>query len=158
MHARRQDSVTRGAEINLGGAQEVYLCKFKSGDQTKKVKTKKKKKNFSSKIFTNPGFYLKILQFFTNPKVKTPIKKKKRSSSQKFHEIQCESTKTTKKQFLLANSRAISTNLVVLGLDSNSSSLEPFNFFGVQSLLGEHKQSFGGGHGPGMHPVAPGLH
>ena len=34
MPARRQDSV--GAEINFGGAREVYLCEFKSVDQTKK--------------------------------------------------------------------------------------------------------------------------
>ena len=39
MQARRQDSVTKGAEINFGGAQEVYLRKFKSVEQTKKVKT-----------------------------------------------------------------------------------------------------------------------
>ena len=39
MPARRQDSVTRGAEMNLGGAREVYLREFKSVDQTKKVKT-----------------------------------------------------------------------------------------------------------------------
>ena len=39
MPARRQDSVTRGAEINFGGAREVYLREFKSVDQTKKVKT-----------------------------------------------------------------------------------------------------------------------
>ena len=40
MQARRQDNVTRRAEINFGGAREVYLRKFfKSGDQTKKVKT-----------------------------------------------------------------------------------------------------------------------
>ena len=77
--------------------------------------------------------------------------KKKKSSSQKFYEIRCESTKITKKQFLLANSRAISTNLGILGLDLHSSSPEPVNFFGAQSSLGghsfrlgEHKQSFGG--------------
>ena len=34
-----QDSVTRGAEMNFGGAREVYLRKFKSVEQTKKVKT-----------------------------------------------------------------------------------------------------------------------
>ena len=40
MQARRQTSVTRGAEINFDGAREVYLREFfKSGDQTKKVKT-----------------------------------------------------------------------------------------------------------------------
>ena len=39
MPAPRQDSVTRGAEINFGGAREVYLREFKSMDQTKKVKT-----------------------------------------------------------------------------------------------------------------------
>ena len=39
MPARCQDSVTRGAEINLGGAREVYLREFKSVDQMKKVTT-----------------------------------------------------------------------------------------------------------------------
>ena len=39
MQARRQNSVTRGAEINFGGAEEVYLREFKSVDQMKKVKT-----------------------------------------------------------------------------------------------------------------------
>ena len=40
MQARRQNSVTRGAEINFWGAREVYLREFfKSGDQTNKVKT-----------------------------------------------------------------------------------------------------------------------
>ena len=39
MQARCQDSVTRGAEMNFGGAREVYLRKFKSVDQIKKEKT-----------------------------------------------------------------------------------------------------------------------
>ena len=40
MPARHQDSVTRGAEMNFGGAREVYLRReVKSVDQTKKVKT-----------------------------------------------------------------------------------------------------------------------
>ena len=53
IQAQRQDSVIGGAEINFGEAQEVYLCEFErdtgareiysSVDQTKKVKTKKKK-------------------------------------------------------------------------------------------------------------------
>ena len=79
--ARRQDSVTgggRGAEINFGGVREVYSCEFDRGtgareiyssvDQTNKVKTKKKKV-FSSKIFTNSSYRLKIFaiydEFFT---------------------------------------------------------------------------------------------
>ena len=74
MQARRQDSATRGAEINFGGAREVYLREFKSVEQTKKVKTLKEKKVFSSKIFTNSGFHFKILRLFTNPKVKTKKK------------------------------------------------------------------------------------
>ena len=50
LHARRQDSVTGGTEINFGGAQEVYLCEIERGtgareiyrslDQMNKVKTK----------------------------------------------------------------------------------------------------------------------
>ena len=39
MPARRQDCMTRGAEMNFGGAREVYLREFRSVDQTKKVKT-----------------------------------------------------------------------------------------------------------------------
>ena len=72
MQTRRQDSVTRGAEINFGGAREVYLLEFKNVDQTKNVKTKKKV--FSSKFYTNSGFHFKILQFSTNPKLKTKKK------------------------------------------------------------------------------------
>ena len=59
MQARRQDSVTRGAEINFGRAREVYLCEFKSMDQTKKVKTKKKGlhfKNFHKLWFSSQNF------------------------------------------------------------------------------------------------------
>ena len=65
--------MTGGAEINFGGAREVYLCEFERGtgareiysrmDQTNKVKIKKKK-IFSSKIFTNSGYRLKILAIF----------------------------------------------------------------------------------------------
>ena len=41
MQARCQDSKTRGkgAEINFGGAREVYFREFKSVEQTKKLKT-----------------------------------------------------------------------------------------------------------------------
>ena len=39
MQAQCRDSVTRGAEMNFGGAREVYLREFKSVEQTKKVKT-----------------------------------------------------------------------------------------------------------------------
>ena len=69
---------------------------------------------------------------------------KKRSSSQKRHEIRCQSTKNTN-----------------LGLDLHSSSPEPVNFFGAQSSLGghnfrlgDHKQSFGGAR-PSMPPPPP---
>ena len=31
VQARRQDSVTGGAEINFGGARAVYLCEFEGG-------------------------------------------------------------------------------------------------------------------------------
>ena len=51
-----------GARNEFWGAREVYLGEFESVDQTKKVKTKKKV--FSSKIFTNSGFHLKILAIF----------------------------------------------------------------------------------------------
>ena len=66
MQARCQDSVTRGAEINFGGTREVYLCKFKSVDQTKKV--------FSSKIFTT---LVSISKFCDFPRILKQRPKKK---------------------------------------------------------------------------------
>ena len=60
MPARRQNSMTKGVEINFGGAREVYLREFKSVDQTKKVKTLKKKglqfKNFHKLWFPAQNF------------------------------------------------------------------------------------------------------
>ena len=146
-----------------------------------KDQKEKKKKVFSSKISTNSGFHLKILAIFHESYSKDQKRKvfsskmstnfcghlaifhefysedqKKRSSSPKFHEIRCESTKTTKKQFLLANTRTISTNLGVLGLDLHSSSPEPGNFFRAQSLLGEAQAVICWGHGHVMPPRGAG--
>ena len=153
MQTRYQDSV-------IGGWTRSLFMWIRECESNEK-REDQKKKIFSSEISTNSGFYLKILaifhefqsedqkkrfsvpkcpqifvvilQFSTISKVKT---KKKKSSFSTCHEIRCESSKTTKKQFLLANSRAISTNLGVLGLDLHSSSPEPVNFFGAQSSLG----------------------
>ena len=76
-----------------------------------------------------------FLRFSTNSKVKTK-KKKEGSSSQSFNEIQCNSTKITKKQFLLTNSMVVNINLGVLGLNLHSSNPEHVNFFAAQSSLG----------------------
>ena len=62
-----RDSVTSGAEINFGGAREVYLCEFESVDQTKKVKTEKKSlqfKNFHKLWFSsqNSCYFPRILK------------------------------------------------------------------------------------------------
>ena len=62
---------------------------------------------------------------------------KKRSSSQKFHEIRCECTKITK-------IRAVNINLRVSSLDLHSNSPEPITFFGAQFSLGGAQFSFGG--------------
>ena len=35
--ARRQDSVTEGAEINFGGVREVYLCEFERGTGAREI-------------------------------------------------------------------------------------------------------------------------
>ena len=126
-------------------------------DQTQKGKTKKKV--FRTKISTNSACRLKILANFHKFLSED---QKKRSSVQKFYEIRCDSTKITKKQFLLANSRAVKTNLIVLGLDSHSSNPEPVNFFGAQFSLEGHNFHLGGtsshleGHGPGIPPCSVG--
>ena len=163
MQARHQDSVTGGAEINFGGHEKfIYVNSrgrggtrslFECGSNEKGEDQKKEGlqyKNFHK--FWLPS--QNSCKFFTNFEVKT--KKKKGSSSLKFYEIRCKSTKITKKQFLLVNFRAVNTNLGVLGLDLHSSSPGPVNFFGAQSSLGGghnfrlggHKQSFGGGMAP----------
>ena len=139
--------------MNSRGAREV--CS--SVDQTKNVKTKKEKKVFSTNISTNSGCRLKIPAIFDEFLSKVQKKKKKRSSTQKFYDIRCESTKVTKKQFLLVNFRALNNNLGVLDLDLHFSSPEPINFFGAQFSFGGHKQSFGGGTAPERLPLAPGL-
>ena len=107
-----------------------------------------------------PQIFVVILRCSTNSQVKAKkIIIIKRSSSQKFHEIRCESTKATKKQFLLANSRTISTNLRVLDFNLHSSSPKPANFFGAQSSLGKAQAVIWEGHGSGMPPrgARPGL-
>ena len=72
-------------------------------------------------------------------------------------DIRCESTKITEKHFLLANSRAVNTNLGVLRHDLHSNSLEPVNFFGAQSSLWGAQAVIWGGTAPECSFVAPGL-
>ena len=95
LQARRQNSVTGRAEINFGGAREVFFCEFERGtgareiyfilDQMNKVKTK------DSEGFS--GQNQKLKRFF---RPRTGDLQKKRSSSQKCHVIRCQSTKITK--------------------------------------------------------------
>ena len=138
-------------------------------DQTKKCSTRisansevktKKKKVFISKnarFSTNSGFYLKnranFHEFCGEDQNKV-----------KFYEFWGESIKTTKKQFLLTNSRAIISILEVSGLDLHFSTTESVSFFGTQSLLGGVQFLFGGTQAviwgdttPECHFVAPGL-
>ena len=67
---RRQDSVTGGGGNKFwGGTRSLFMWIrkghgareiYSSVDQTNRVKTKNRKKVFSSKIFTNSGYCLKI--------------------------------------------------------------------------------------------------
>ena len=96
----------------------------------------------------------KFLRFSTNSLVKTKKKQKKDKEKVFVPKVLRKPVlvhKNYEKTFLLANSRAVNTNLGVLGLDLHSSSPKPINFFGAQSSLegaqfsfGGHKQSFGG--------------
>ena len=130
-----------------GGTRNLFQC-----GSTEKCEDQKKV--FNSKMSTNSGCRLKMLAIFHEFLSED---QKKRSSSKKFCESRCESTKIRK-------IRAVNTNLGVSGLDLHSKNPKPVNFFAAQSSLGEGAQfSFGGhnhsfgGHGPGMLPVAPGL-
>ena len=104
----------------------------------------------------------KSCNFPRNSEVKTKKKKKKEKTNKglrpqiygKFPEIRGESTKITKKHFLVTNSKATTSILGVSGLDLHSSSPEPVNFFGHNPRLGGAQFSFGeaqaviwGGHG-----------
>ena len=137
------------------GTRSLFECgSNEKGQDQKKV--------FSTNIYTNSDSLLKILAIFREFLGKD---QKKKDFRPKSFMKSGESTKTTKKQFLLANSRAVNINLGVLGLDLHSSSPEPVNFFGHSPRLGGgHNFCLGGtsshlgGHGPGMPPVAPGLH
>ena len=80
MPARRQDSVTRGAEINFGGAREVYLREFKSVDQTKKVKTLKTRSSVQKFSQT----LVSISQFCDFPRILKRRPKKKGLRPQSF--------------------------------------------------------------------------
>ena len=64
---------------------------------------------FQFKNFHNFGFHLKILAIFHQFQSENQKKGLRPKIYAKFHEIRCESTKIAKKQFLLTNSRAIST-------------------------------------------------
>ena len=158
IQARRHDRVTGGAEINFGGAREVYLCEFERGTGAREIypslhesneqgesqkfkgifrpKTgdlqKKKKKNVFTEIQRDFAAEIRNSNSFSGRK-QVISKKRKRSSSQKCHEIRCQSTKITK--IPLANT--------ILGLDLHSSSPEPVNFFGAQSSVGGAQFSFG---------------
>ena len=67
-------------------------------------------------------------------------------------------TKSMKKSFLLTNSGVTSSILRVSGLELHSSSTEPVNFFGAQSLFGGGAQPvILGGMAPQCPSVAPGL-
>ena len=90
----------------------------KTGDLQKKEKVFSKfARDFSAEIRNSSGF-----------SGRKWVISEKRSSSQKCHDIRCQSTKNTN-----------------LGVDLHSSSPEPVTFFVAQSSLGEgHKQSFRG--------------
>ena len=117
----------------------------------------KQKKGFRPKISTKSGCRLKILAIFHDFWSEDQKKKKKRSSSQNLHKIRWKFTKITKTQLLLTNSRAVNTNLGVLGLDLHSRSPESVNFFGAQSSLGGHNFRLGGtsSHLGGTAPECP---
>ena len=120
------------------------LLRPKTGNLLKKKVFTEILRDFPAEIKNSNGFSVQ----------KQMISKTKRSSSQKCHQIRCQSTNITKIP-------VVNTNL---GLDLHSSIPEPVNFFGAQSLLGGAQFSFGGaqavipgGTAPECPPLAPGL-
>ena len=111
----------------------------KTGDLQKKKVFIEIVRDFPAQIGNSSGF---------SGRKQVISKKKKRSSSQKCHEIRCQFTKST--NITLAN-----TNL---GLDLHSNSPEPVIFFEAQSSLGGAQFSFGGAQAViwgGTVPVCP---
>ena len=130
--------MTGGAEINFGGAREVYLCEFERGtgareiypslDQAKTGDLKKKNKVFTEILSDFPAEF-KNSNAFSGPK--QAISKKKKVF---IPRMSCKLRKYEN-----------------FGLDLHSSSPNPVNFFGAPSslggaqfLFGGHKKSFGG--------------
>ena len=126
-----------GAEITFGGHEKFILCEFERSTGAREIyptldeMNKVRSKNFKGLSGRNRNF-----KRFFRPKtadlqkIKKDLQKKqmkKRSSSQKRHKIQCQSTKNTN-----------------LGLELRSRSPETVNFFGAQSSLGGAQFSFGG--------------
>ena len=80
------------------------------------------------------------------------------NSGMKPHKQTVLIAKFTNKQFLLTNSRVITSILGVSGLELHFSFTEPLNFFGAQSSLGGHDSRLGGTSsdlGPGGGGTAP---
>ena len=118
------------------------------------MKTKEKNKGLHFKtckialISTNSGFHLKNRANFhkfwgEDQKKKVFFPKYTRSYMNSGKTISVYS-KTTKKQFLLTDSRAITTILGVSSLNLPSCCTEPVNFFRAESSLGVEQFSFGG--------------
>ena len=114
-----------GGEINFGGAREVYFVWIGEGHE-KFIPVWIKSTRWGAKIQRDFSAEIGISSGFSGRK-QVISEKKKRSSSQKCHEIRCQSTKNS-----------------ILGLDLHSSGPEPVNFFGAQSSLGGAQLSFGG--------------
>ena len=78
--ARRQDSVTGGAEINFGGAREVCLCEFERGTGNLS-QSGSNKQGEDQRIKGISGRNRKFKQFF-RPKTGDLQKKKKEKGLQ----------------------------------------------------------------------------
>ena len=113
-----------GLEINRGGGGGGQKRKSGSIAPAGDAPVSKTKKNILTGIESDFPAEIRNSNVFSGRK--RVISKKKRSSSQKCHEIRCQSTKITK--IPLANTNS--------GLNLHSSSPEPVNFFGAQSWLG----------------------
>ena len=155
--------MTGGAEINFGGAGEVYFCEFERSTgareiypslvQTNKVKTKfmgfsgrkqvisKKKRKFFTEIQWDFPAEIRNLNGFSSRKQVISKKKGPYPENPVSDHENYENT-------------VAYTNF---GIDLHSSCPEPVNFFGAQSSLGGGTRTHLGGHGRGMPPVAPGL-
>ena len=155
--------MTGGSEINFGGHENFILCEFERGKgageiypglvQIKMVRSKDskgfsgRKRKFKRYFRPKTGDLQKKKSSLILRGIFWPQSEKKRSSSQKRHEIRCQSTKNTIWAWICT---PVAPSLLISSGHSHRLGGRNFRLGGAQAVIW-------GGTAPVCPPVAPGL-